>query len=126
MTPSTKGDLYGKTVSDLQSDIVVSDGAITGTLNYVTGYEGFNGLEVEEQSGNYLALDFTAVPWPDSLTVELVGGKKGPVALSELDDFCVFRITNKDTQTIQVVAKSGDETSTTNYSLSGLTLTPSA
>lgn len=114
-------DVYGKTVSELQSGISIKGTAISGTLNYVTGYTGFNSLEVGEQSGNYLALKFDSNPWPTSLTVELVGGTKGPVALTEdTDEFCVFRITNKDTQSIKVSADGNDTT----YTLTGLTLTP--
>lgn len=52
--PSGETELYGKTVSDLASNLEVqSDGKVTGTLNYVTDYTGFNSAVVEEQSGNY-------------------------------------------------------------------------
>ena len=114
---------YGKTVSELQSNIVVGENAITGTLNYVTGYTGFNGSEVGEQEGNYLALQFASDPWPTTLTVELVGGTKGPVSLSEDDDFCIFRIANT-TQSIKVSASGGDNSYEKTYSLTGLTLSP--
>ena len=112
---------YGKTVSELQTGISIQGTAISGTLNYVTGYTGFNGLEVDEQSGNYLALKFDSDPWPTSLTVELVGGTKGPVTLTEgTDDLCVFRITSNTAQSIKVSADGHDTT----YTLTGLTLTP--
>lgn len=112
---------YGKTVSELQTGISIQGTAIRGTLNYVTGYTGFNSLEVGEQSGNYLALKFDSDPWPTTLTVELVGGTKGPVTLTEdTDEFCIFRVTNKDTQSIKVSADGNDTT----YTLTGLTLTP--
>lgn len=114
-------DAYGKTVSELQTGISINGTAISGTLNYVTGYTGFNGLEVGEQSGNYLALKFDSDPWPTKLTVELVGGTKGPVTLTEdTDEFCVFRITSNTTQSIKVSADGHDTT----YTLTGLTLTP--
>ena len=42
-------------MADLQKDIVVSNGAISGTLKYVTGYTGFSG-DTSEQSGHYLCI----------------------------------------------------------------------
>lgn len=101
---------YGKTVSELQTGVSVGDSEITGTLHYVTGYTGFNGSEVSEQSGNFLALDFSADQWPDTLKVEVVGGTKGPVTLTSEDHFCVFRIANKSTQKIKVTAEANDKT----------------
>lgn len=118
--------VYGKLVSDLQSsDTTVGDSAITGTLNYVTGYTGFNGTDPSEQEGNYLALEFLAEPWPDTLTVELVGGEKGPVTLTEgTDDYCVFLVTDNSSQQIKVKATVGESSEEKTYSLTGLTLTP--
>lgn len=60
MIPKTStDDVYGKTVSELQNGIQISESnVISGTLNYVTGYTGFNSTKVEEQSSNYLALDY--------------------------------------------------------------------
>ena len=85
---------YGKTVSELQSNVVVEGDAISGTLHYVTGYTGFDGSDPLEQEGNYLALTFTPTSWDGVMTVELVGGTKGAVTLSEGDDFCVFKVDN--------------------------------
>lgn len=34
--------LFGKTVNELQSDVVVSDDEVTGTLKYVDGYVDFS------------------------------------------------------------------------------------
>ena len=115
--------MYGKNVSDLQSNIVIGDDSISGTLNYVTGYTGFNGSETSEQSGNYIALKFTPKSWDGILTVELLNGSKGEVTLSEGDDFCVFRIANTD-QSIQVNYINGDDELEKTYSLTNLVLTP--
>lgn len=91
---------YGKPVSELQSDVNISGSDITGTLHHVTEYTGFNGSDPLEQEGNFLALDFSSDSWP--VTVELVGGEKGPVELTSGDHFCVFKIANKDSQMISV------------------------
>lgn len=101
---------YGKTVSELQTGVSVGDSEITGTLHYVTGYTGFNASEVSEQSGNFLALDFSSEQWPDTLKVEVVGGTKGPVTLNSEDHFCVFRIANKSTQKVKVTAEASGKT----------------
>ena len=120
-------DCYGKSAADLQSGITVNTDSVAGTLLYVDGYTGFNGSEPSEQSGNFLALDFSANPTDSQVTVELVGGSKGPVQLTYPGDmFCVFRITNKDTQSIKVTAVKDGQTTEKVYSLTQLTLEPSA
>lgn len=117
-------DLFGKTVSDLQSGVVVDGNVIKGTLKYVPDYTGFSSKE-EEQSGNYLAIhadDANA----DFITVELVGGTKGPVTLDE-DRVIVLRIANKDTQSVKVTSIKNDETKdVVTLSLAKLTLEPAA
>ena len=122
---------YGKKVSDLQDDVVINTNRkIDGTLHYATGYTEFNSSEPTEQEGNYLALDFSD-NWlgdtdPTTFTVELKGGKKGPVTLTDGDAFCVFRVTNPNTQSIEVVSADSTGTTTVKYSLKGLTLEPKA
>ena len=119
-------DCYGKSAADLQSGITVNADSVEGTLLYVDGYTGFNASEPLEQSGNFLALDFSVSPTDSQVTVELVGGSKGPVQLTYPGDmFCVFRITNKDTQSIKVKAVKDGQTTEKVYSLTQLTLQPS-
>ena len=99
----------------------VGHGVISGTLNYVTNYTGFSG-NVAEQSGNYLALKCTTGSLDDTITVELIGGTVGhPVTLDE-DRNIVIRITNPETQSIEVVATDGEVSTSTVYALTGLTL----
>lgn len=120
-------DCYGKSAAELQSNIVVNSDSVAGTLLYVNNYTGFNASETIEQSGNFLALDFSANPTDSEVTVQLVGGTKGPVRLTYPDDmFCVFRITSKDTQSIKVTAVKDGQTTEKVYSLAKLTLQPSA
>ena len=94
--------LFGKAVNELQSDMVVADDEVTGTLKYVNGYVDFSS-NTSEQSGNYLALKIEAEPAEAETVVELVGGTKGPVALDD-DMNIVLLIKNKDTQSIKVTA----------------------
>lgn len=111
----------GKTVNELQTDIVVNDDSITGTLKYVTGYTGFNGSDPEEQKGNYLALKVEASPEDATTTVELVGGTKGPVELDE-DMNVVLLVKNKDTQSVKVTTTKDKKSVTKTYGLGSLTL----
>lgn len=90
--PNGETELYGKTVDELASNLEVqSDGKVTGTLNYVTGYTGFNSTVVEEQSGNY---------FPFSLEVtgtNMTFKKNGEVSKENIpfEKNNVFRITSK-------------------------------
>lgn len=111
--------LFGKTVDELQSDIAIDDDQITGTLHYVEGYTDFSS-EPSQQSGNYLALKFTA-PEDATTTVEVLEGTKGPVTLDE-DMNIVLLIADEETQSVKVTVKKGDETTEKVYGLTGLNL----
>lgn len=110
--------IFGKAVSDLQEDVVISGNAISGTLKAVTGYTGFDS-DPTLQDGNFLALKFAA-PSGATVTVELLGGHSGPVNL-DVDMNGVWRIENKDTQILKVTVTKGSEVTTKTYSLTGLT-----
>jgi len=114
---SASVDLFGKTIDDLQSDIVIDGDNITGTLKYVDDYTGFSGL-AEEQSGNYLVIH-ASVPEEDDVTITVK--VTNPVTLDE-DGIAVLRIADKSSQTVTVVAsKEGRGSTTKIYDLSGLT-----
>ena len=108
-------DLLGKSVTDLQEDIAIEDGAVTGTLHYLDDYTGFSG-DPELQSGDYLCLHFEAsVP----ATIQAAYNDK-TVTLTD-DGILIVRVADKDlpltvtaTYEGQVVAKTFD--------LTGLTL----
>ena len=114
-------EVLGKDAGDLQEDVAIANGAITGTLKYVTGYTGFSG-DVSEQSGNYLAIKVEANA--DSITVELINGTLGHPVTLDSDGMIVIRISDTSTQSITVVATKGNVSETHNLSISGLTLTP--
>jgi hypothetical protein len=118
---STSVDLLGKTVDQLQSSIAVGADSISGTLLYVDDYTGFS-EDTELQSGNYLALHFE-VPEADDATITVVLSDD-PEATNVLDEdgIAVLRVTDTD-QTVSVTAsKTGYESVTKTYSLTGLTL----
>lgn len=106
---------YGKTVSDLQTDVVVNgNSTITGTLKHVTGYTGFSG-DTELQSGNYLALAFDA---DDGAEISVTLGTRGPVDLTD-DMFLVARITDTS-EVLTVTAVKSGHTEVKAYDLSRL------
>ena len=88
----------------------------------MTGFTGFSG-EPEKQSGNYLALSFEV---NDEATVTVTFGNAlttpSPTVLEPGDRDCVFRISDKSTQTISVKVEMGDQKIEKTYGLSGLTL----
>lgn len=122
ITAAESGDttLSGKKVSDLQSNIVIGENAISGSLKHVTGYTEFSSKS-SEQEGHYLALKFDVTPADAVTTVELVGGTKGPVTL-DADKNIVLLIKSNTTQSIKVVSTKDGASVTKIYTLTGLTL----
>lgn len=94
-------DLFGKDCDDLQENIAIANGAITGNLKYVTGYTGFSS-KTSEQNGNYIALKVTNAT-ADEIYVGMSPSASGK-ELNKLDDdgMIVLQVTNKDTQVIRV------------------------
>ena len=114
-------DLLGKTVNELQDNIAISSAAnVTGNLLYVDDYTGFSG-DVDLQKGHFLAIKCTAVD--DSvITVELIGGSTGhPVTLDD-DGIIILRISNLETQSIEVVATNGNVKEIKTLTISDLVL----
>lgn len=110
-------NLFGYTVDELQSDVVIGDDAITGTLKYIDDYSIAFGPG--EDSGNYLAIH-ASVPDVEGVTITVT--VTNPSVL-DADGICVLRIADKSSQTITVVAsKEGYNNVTKTYSLSGLTV----
>lgn len=83
----------------------------------MTGYVGFNGSDASEQEGNFLAINITPEEgWPESLSVEVVGGKHGAVTLAKNDPEVVLQISSKATG-VKVTAKNGSKTNVKTYAL---------
>lgn len=116
-------DLFDKVASDLQSDVSIIKNKVNGTLKYIADYSsaGYTG---DEESGNFLVLHFATEEEGSTITCELINGVHGPTTL-DADGLCIFRIANKSTQTIKVVASKEGYTDTVRYlSLKHLGLTP--
>lgn len=112
--------VFGHEASSLQSGITVANGAIAGTLKYVSegalpGYWG---------AGNFIALKFTGIDAADAAKVKVGIEPTAGVGLLPLDSDlnAVFKVTHKDLQDIVLVAS--DATGRVfkqRFDLSGLT-----
>lgn len=90
---------------------------LTGTLKYVDDYTGFSG-DPELQVGNYLVFH-AAVPDVEGVTIT---AKMDNTSTLDEDGIGVFRVRDKSSQTLTIVAsKEGYDSVTKVYSLSGLT-----
>lgn len=109
-------DLFGKTVTDLQSDVVIGTNSISGTLHYVDDYSGFSS-DPALTEGNYLVIHAAVPDMEDAqITVKITN----PVVLDE-DGIAVLRIADKSSQTLTVVAsKEGYDAVTKVYTLNSL------
>lgn len=117
-------DCWSKKAKELQTDVQFDGTNITGTLHYVTGYTDFSSLP-EEQEGYYLVTHYVPDPEDADVHVYKTNGTVGDKVISRPDLALVSRITNKDTQKLQVyVEKDGVKSETITYDLSGLTLEP--
>lgn len=87
-------------MSDLQSDIAVADGKITGNLAYIDS----GTLAQVWGAGNFIALDFTNID-ADATSVKVGLEPSVSSGLVELDEDhnAICKITNKDTQKFVVV-----------------------
>ena len=117
----SEAQIFGYTVSDLQSDLTVTDTAITGTLKYLDS----GSLVDTYGEGYFMALKFSDID-PDATSV-LVGmdpseGTGLVELLGDPDMNGAFKVTDKDVQVFKVVTTDGTRTATKTYDLSGLTL----
>lgn len=102
--PAASQDLYGKTVGDMLGDDVevLSDGTVTGTLKYVTGYTGFNESEASEQEGNFFP--FKLIKSGKKMTFKKNGTVTKDNIAWEADN--VFRVSKSDKFEVLVDGKS--------------------
>lgn len=108
-------DLYGKTASDLMTDVSIADNVASGTLKFVSDYS--TAFPAGENIGHYIALKALSNA---VVTAEVVGGLHDPVKL-DADGIIVAYIT-ATTQKVKFVATLGTQTKTVEIALTGLTL----
>ena len=94
--------LFGKTVDKLQENVFIKDGKVYGKLFYLTDYTQYS-ESPELQVGNFLALHATANN-DEVIAVSMKNGFSEPRNLDS-DGLVVFRIADKDTQTVKFTNK---------------------
>lgn len=124
ITPESQGSsMYEVPVSDLQgSDVAVSNGAITGTVKYLSGS---NAITNVWGPGNFLALKWADIdPKATSLKVGLEpsAGTGLVECIDDTDRNGIFKITNKNIQKFKLVVSDGTHSRVQTLDLSGLTL----
>lgn len=118
--------LYGQTpVSDLQSNVSLTDGVFSGTLKY---YDTPGAIVDVWGAGNFLAAKFSVEDndWSayDSVKVGLEpSAGTGLVELiNDPDKNMIAKVSDKDVQVLKVVATKGGKQAIKTYSLRNLTV----
>ena len=114
-------NLFGKTVSQYQTDVNVIDNVIVGSLSYLDAGEVVDAWG----AGNFIALKFVIVD-PDitfsDIKVGLNPSHGNGLVTLDADLNGVFKVTDKDEQTFRVEVTKNGVTKTKDYILSGLTV----
>lgn len=109
---------YGKATSELQSDIVITSNAISGSLKKVESFPewGSDG----EEGGNFLSLTMDKY---DAEKVETkIDGGVNPEYKEVTDGFCIYKLTDTASQKILVKTTKDGKSVVTTYNLVGLKL----
>ena len=120
----SSNEYWGTKVSAMQSNVVVADGAISGTLKFIAG--GITPTGTLSGDGNFMALQFVDNAGADKIEVGLVPSASG-MPLQELDSDmdAVFKVAGEIggvPQVLKVVTTVGDVSKTQIFDLSGLEL----
>lgn len=113
---------FGTKVSAMQSKLSVGNGAVTGTLKYLTSGQ----LVDKWGEGNFMAIKLNADQWDKYSSVQAGLEPSVESGLVEIKDDPdkggVFKVTDKGTQRLKVVAVSADgkKVHTQYFSLNGL------
>lgn len=113
--------LFGKTVSQYQTDVNVIDNVIVGSLSYLDAGQVVDAWG----AGNFIALKFVIID-PDitfsDIKVGLNPSKSSGLVTLDADLNGVFKVTDKDEQVFRVEVTKNGVTKTKDYILSGLTV----
>lgn len=123
MPAKSSNEYWGTKVSAMQSNVVVADGAISGTLKFIQGGIAPGTLSGD---GNFLALQFVDNAGADKIEVGLVPSATGmPLQPLDSDMDAVFKVAGEIEgvpQVLKVVTTVGDISKTQTFDLSGLEL----
>lgn len=115
-------ELFGTLVSDMQSDVEVAGGKITGILNFIAGGIAESGPLAGD--GNFLALKFSDID-ENATSVKVGLDPSAGTGLVEIiddpDKNGVFKVSSNE-QKFKVVTTDGTKTTTQVFDLSDLLL----
>ena len=115
--------LFGKALSAIQEDVVISNGVVTGTSKYITDWTEYSPGDTYFQNGHFLALK---VDVPDTEGVTYTAKLTKEVELDS-DQIVVFFLEDRAGIPIVISAsKPGFETAVRTLDWSGLTFEPEA
>lgn len=109
-------ELFGTLVSDMQTDVVVGDDSMTGTLKYLDDPSA--ALVQHWGAGNFLALKFESDA--DEVKAGLDPSQGSGLVVLDEDMNGVWQIADNSTQKFKVVATKDGETKTKVFDLSSL------
>lgn len=117
---ATKASYWGTNLTDMQENIAVSNGKITGTLKNLTTGQLVN----DWGPGHFLALKFSnfasGLTYKD-VKVGLIPSEGSGLLYLDSDQDAVVKVTNKDTQIFAVIQEGADAQRVQFFDLSGLT-----
>lgn len=109
------GQILGKDVDVVQSNVQVNENSITGTLYYVNNWTQYS-ADTSENSGNFVCVNVAATPSDATVTVSKNGG-----APKEVDDgYVVARITDPKKDKLTFTVTSGENVVSKTYNLGSL------
>lgn len=113
-------DFWGTTASTIQSGVTVANGKITGTLKKLTS----GALVNDWGEGHFLGLSFSGMTETagTSVKVGLVPTQGAGFQTLDADKLGVWKISNKNTQRLEVITTDGKSNHVQTFDLSGLTL----
>lgn len=111
-------DLFGKSVSDLQTNVAINAGKLTGSLKYLASYDG-GGFDTSK-GHHFIALHAEATG-ADSITAVVVPTQGGGAVTLDSDGIAVLQLKDDKSQTIVFTGIVGDKEQTIELDISGLT-----
>lgn len=117
---ATTTQLLGKSLSDIQTDVEIENGKVTGTAKYISGWTAFSG-DPALQSGHFLALHADV---PDVAGVTYKAKLTNEVTLDN-DQIVIFFLDGREGKPfIFTASKDGFSSAVRTLDWSGLTLAP--
>ncbi len=101
-------DLFGHTVDELQKDVAVENGVVSGELYYVAGFD--------PELNHFLVLQASANLEGATITGQIINGTSGPATLDP-DGIIMFKLDPTKEQSLRFVVSKDNVARTYNFTL---------